>query len=83
MLFAKLLLIMALVGGVLTVAMGVWHVMRRRKDHLKIPMAWRSPRRGCVSLVQRTARGFRRSRPAKAKLNQFVGWLPGGSGTVL
>jgi prepilin peptidase CpaA len=36
-LFAKLLLIMALVGGVLTIAMGVWHVMRRRKDHLKIP----------------------------------------------
>lgn len=37
LLFAKLLLIMALVGGVLTVGMGMWHVLRRRKDHLKIP----------------------------------------------
>ncbi len=36
-LFAKLLLIMALVGGLLTVGMGMWHLMRRRKDRLKIP----------------------------------------------
>lgn len=37
MLFLKLLLVMALVGGVLTSVMGMWHVMRRRKGHLKIP----------------------------------------------
>ncbi|GMM60942.1 A24 family peptidase [Novosphingobium pituita] len=36
-LFLELLLIMALVGGVLTLVMGIWHVTRRRKDRLKIP----------------------------------------------
>lgn len=35
--FLELLLIMALAGGVLTVAMGMWHIARRRKDRLKIP----------------------------------------------
>lgn len=35
--FLELLLIMALVGGVLTLGMGMWHVTRRRKGHLKIP----------------------------------------------
>ena len=28
---------MALAGGVLTVVMGMWHVMRRQKDKLAIP----------------------------------------------
>ncbi len=36
-LFLKLLLIMALAGGVLTVVLGMWHIAHRRKDHLKIP----------------------------------------------
>lgn len=36
-LFLKLLVVMALVGGVLTVVLGMWHVSRRRKDRLKIP----------------------------------------------
>lgn len=35
--FLKLILIMALAGGALTVAMGTWHVVRRRKDRLAIP----------------------------------------------
>jgi len=35
--FMKMLLVMALVGGVLTLALGAWHVARRRKDQLKIP----------------------------------------------
>jgi prepilin peptidase CpaA len=35
--FVQLLLIMALVGGVLTIVFGCWHVMRRRKDRLAIP----------------------------------------------
>lgn len=35
--FMKLLIVMALVGGALTVGMGVWHVMRRRKERLAIP----------------------------------------------
>lgn len=35
--FLKLLLIMAIAGGVLTVVLGMWHVTRRRKDKLKIP----------------------------------------------
>lgn len=35
--FVELLVIMALVGGVLTIVLGVWHVMRHRKDRLAIP----------------------------------------------
>lgn len=35
--FMQLLLIMAIAGGVLTLVMGVWHVMRRQKDRLAIP----------------------------------------------
>jgi prepilin peptidase CpaA len=37
MLFLKLLVIMALAGGVLTVVLSMWHITRRRKDQLKIP----------------------------------------------
>jgi prepilin peptidase CpaA len=35
--FLRLLIVMALVGGVLTVVMGAWHVMRRQRDKLAIP----------------------------------------------
>ncbi len=35
--FMKLLIIMALVGGVLTLVVGAWHVARRQKDRLQIP----------------------------------------------
>jgi prepilin peptidase CpaA len=35
--FMQLLLIMAIAGGVLTVVMGAWHVMRRQKDQLAVP----------------------------------------------
>lgn len=35
--FVRLLIGMALIGGVLTLALGAWHVMRRRKDKLAIP----------------------------------------------
>lgn len=35
--FMQLLIVMALAGGVLTVVMGAWHTMRRRKDKLVIP----------------------------------------------
>jgi prepilin peptidase CpaA len=35
--FMKLIIIMALAGGVLTVMLGAWHVMKRRKDRLAIP----------------------------------------------
>ena len=35
--FLQLVLIMSIVGGILTVAFGSWHVMRRRKDRLAIP----------------------------------------------
>lgn len=37
LLFARLLMIMALAGGVLTIALGAWHVARRNKTRLKIP----------------------------------------------
>lgn len=36
-LFLRLLIVMALAGGVLTVVLGVWHITRRRKQRLKIP----------------------------------------------
>jgi prepilin peptidase CpaA len=35
--FLELLLIMAVVGGILTILFGCWHVMRHRKDRLAIP----------------------------------------------
>tara|TARA_B100000678_G_scaffold251295_1_gene226561 strand:- start:27 stop:518 length:492 start_codon:yes stop_codon:yes gene_type:complete len=35
--FAHLIVLMALIGGVLTLAFGAWHIMRRRKDRLAIP----------------------------------------------
>ena len=37
MLFLRLLIVMALLGGVLTIGLGMWHISRRRKDRLKIP----------------------------------------------
>jgi prepilin peptidase CpaA len=37
LLFVRLLVIMALVGGVLTLAFGAWHIARRRRDRLAIP----------------------------------------------
>ena len=36
-LFLKLLVIMALIGGVLTLGFGAWHVMRRQRDRIAIP----------------------------------------------
>ncbi len=35
--FLNLLIMMALLGGVLTIAFGVWHIARRQKDKLTIP----------------------------------------------
>lgn len=35
--FLQLVLIMSVVGGILTILFGSWHVMRRRKDRLAIP----------------------------------------------
>jgi len=35
--YLKLLIIMALVGGLLTIVFGSWHVIRHRKDRLAIP----------------------------------------------
>jgi prepilin peptidase CpaA len=36
-LFLRLLIVMALAGGVLTIALGMWHVTRRQTGRLKIP----------------------------------------------
>jgi len=35
--FVRLLVVMALVGGVLTLVMGMWHITRRQRDRLSIP----------------------------------------------
>ena len=35
--FLKLVVVMALVGGVLTLLFGMWHIARRQKDRLAIP----------------------------------------------
>ncbi len=35
--FIQLLMVMALAGGVLTIVMGAWHVMRRQRERLAIP----------------------------------------------
>ena len=37
LLFLRLVIIMALVGGVLTLIFGMWHFMRRQKERLAIP----------------------------------------------
>jgi prepilin peptidase CpaA len=37
MLFVKLLIVMALVGGALTLAFGAWHVMRKRRERIAVP----------------------------------------------
>ncbi|MBI1403422.1 MAG: peptidase [Porphyrobacter sp.] len=37
MFFMQLLIVMALAGGVLTIVMGMWHVMRRQRDRLAVP----------------------------------------------
>lgn len=37
MVFMKLLLMMALLGGVLTLGFGFWHIIRRQRDKLTIP----------------------------------------------
>ncbi len=36
-LFMQLIVLMALLGGVLTLVLGSWHIMRRRKDRLALP----------------------------------------------
>ncbi len=35
--YVKLLIMMALLGGVLTLGFGAWHVMKRQKDKIAIP----------------------------------------------
>ncbi len=35
--FLRLIVLMALIGGALTIVIGVWHVMRRRTERLAIP----------------------------------------------
>jgi len=35
--FVRLLVMMALVGGVLTIVLGAWHITRHRRDRLSIP----------------------------------------------
>lgn len=35
--FLNLLLVMALVGGILTIVFGAWHVMRRQRDRIAVP----------------------------------------------
>jgi prepilin peptidase CpaA len=35
--FLRLLIFMALIGGVLTLLLGAWHVARRRRDRLAVP----------------------------------------------
>lgn len=35
--FLELIILMALLGGVLTIVMGAWHVTRRQRDRLAIP----------------------------------------------
>ena len=36
-LFLKMLIVMAIGGGVLTIVLGMWHITRRRRDQIKIP----------------------------------------------
>jgi prepilin peptidase CpaA len=49
--FMQLLLFMSLIGGVLTVVLGAWHVMRRQRDKLKIPYGVAIASAGLLVLV--------------------------------
>lgn len=35
--FLRLLIVMALVGGLLTIVLGAWHIARRQRDRLAVP----------------------------------------------
>jgi prepilin peptidase CpaA len=35
--FLHLLMIMAIAGGILTLAMGLWHITRRQKERISVP----------------------------------------------
>ena len=35
--FVRLIIVMALLGGLLTIAFGAWHIMRRQREKLAIP----------------------------------------------
>lgn len=35
--FLKMLVVMAIAGGMLTIVLGMWHITRRRRDQIKIP----------------------------------------------
>lgn len=35
--FLKLLVVMALAGGILTILVGAWHIMRRQRDRIAVP----------------------------------------------
>ena len=37
LLFLKLVVVMSLLGGVLTIMFGAWHIMRRQRDKIAIP----------------------------------------------
>ena len=37
LIFVRLLVIMAIIGGVLTLAFGCWHIVRRQRERLAIP----------------------------------------------
>ena len=63
MLFVKLVIVMALVGGLLTLLVGAWHIARRQRDRITVPYGvaiavaglwvlgadyWPTPARGLV-----------------------------------
>lgn len=62
--FLKLLLGMALIGGVLTLALGAWHVMRRRRDKLAIPYGVAISAAGIWVIAAQFVPGFGSAGPA-------------------
>lgn len=56
--FLHLLVYMALLGGVLTIALGAWHITRRQRDKLKVPYGVAIASAGLIVLAPQLAAGF-------------------------
>ena len=56
--FLHLIVYMSLLGGVLTLVLGAWHVARRQKDKLKIPYGVAIATAGLIVLAPQLVAGF-------------------------
>ena len=58
-LFLKMLLVMSIAGGVLTLVLGAWYITRRQRDRIKIPYGVAIAGAGLWALSPQLAAAFR------------------------